>query len=806
MKQMFRLLGALVVALTVTTACSAPETKPYNEGINIIPVPAKLTEGTGAFTLDKKTVIAAHADFAPTVEFLKNKLQGSTGYELATAEMAPASNYIAFVKDPAIAAEGYTLQSTPEGVAISASTDAGAFFGMQTLLQLLPAEVESPAKIKRVAWTIPAVSIEDAPRFGYRGIHIDEARHFFGMDAVKKMLDAASMYKVNRMHWHLTEDQLWVIEIKKYPELTEKGSFRVEGDSTIYGPFFYTQEQIKEIVAYAAERHIEVIPEIEMPGHGKAVFMSHPEFSCTGGPFTNPRNIWGVEDDVFCAGNDDVFAFLTDVLAEVAQLFPSQYIHIGGDECPKVRWQKCPKCQARIKALGLDKLAGKPDATGAKHTAEELLQSYFITRMEKVADSLGKRIIGWDEILEGGLAPSATVMSWRGEYGGVAAASQDHDVIMTPSSRGLYINFLQGAPEVEPASIGGASTLKMVYDYEPLPAKLDSTKHKYILGPQCNMWSEYILTPKELENIGFPRICALAEIAWSQPSNKNWEDFQRRLNNTMVRLDYHDIYYHIPWPEGTVVDILEFTGDSVVVPFTNTRNYPMVYTLDGKEPSAKSTVYDTANHIVLTQSATLKIATLVPAIGKTGGVRTIEVVKTEPRPAVQVEKADSGIVVRVAKGLYPSFEKMAAAQFGPDSLVGYFQTLRIGGGMRGRGPQVAPRVLATGGPRFDMEKPSLAVYEGYVEIPEDGVYGFTTDMTELWIDGERIVVNGFEAASRHLRHKTTRALAKGKHSFKLVVNNMIVQGWPTAWNSITFYIQKPGEKEYLPVPYTWLSR
>ncbi len=793
MKKSINLLLAGTFGALALTACAAEKpVAPYNQGINIIPVPVSLTQTEGSFTLTKKTVIVAPAGFAATAAFLQNKLQGSTGYELQTADTAPASNYILFAKDETLAAEAYKLVGTPEGVTITAATDAGAFYGMQTLLQLLPAEVESPAKVKRVAWTIPAVTVEDAPRFVYRGFHIDPARHFFDTDAVKKMIDAASMFKFNKFHWHLTDDQLWTIEIKKYPELTEKGSHRIEGDGSTYGGF-YTQEQIRDIVAYAAERHIEVIPEIETPGHGKAVFMSHPELSCTGGPFDNPRNIWGVEDDVFCAGNDSVFMFMADVLTEVAALFPGEYIHIGGDECPKVRWKNCPKCQARIRALGLDKLAGKPDANGVKHTAEELLQSYFITRMEKIADSLGKRIIGWDEILEGGLAPSATVMSWRGEEGGIAAASLDHDVIMTPSSRGMYINFYQGATEVEPVSIGGYFPLDTVYAYDPLPAGLDSSKHKYILGPQCNLWSEYILTPEELEYMGFPRMVAVAEVGWSQPSNKNWDDFLRRLNNAMVRLDYHGINYHIPWPEGTVVDIVEFTGDSVAVPFHNTRNYPMVYTLDGKEPSAKSAVYaDTL--MIGAPGATVKIATLLPT-GKMGGVRTIEVRRHEPRPAVTVEQADSGIVVRQAQGLFVTDEQIAAAQFGADTVWNWF----VGGRRWSAGGSSNPAST------FDMNKPSLTVYEGYVELPEDGVYGFATDMDELWIDGELLVKNGQESASRYLKHKTTRAMATGHHTYKLVFNNMIKHGWPNSWNSVTFYIKTPSGDRYVPVRRTQLT-
>lgn len=782
MKKQIRLsaigIAASAFALTIA-ACSTPETKSWNQGINVIPVPVELTQNEGTFTLKNSTVIACEmADFAPATAYLAAKVKGSTGYDLKIELAAPASNYIRFVQDTVKVKddEGYTLTSTDEGVVIAAAAPAGAFYGMQTLLQLLPAEIESPDKIAGVAWNIPAVSIKDQPRFKYRGSHMDVTRHFASVELIKKQLDVLAMYKINRLHWHLTDDQLWTIEIKKYPEL-KSGSTRIEGDGSTYGGF-YTQEEIKDVVAYATARYIDVIPEIEMPGHAKAALVSHPELSCTGGPFDQPRIIWGVEDDVFCPGKEVTFEFLENVISEVAELFPSKYIHVGGDECPKVRWKSCPDCQKRIKDLGLKELGLKGDGLGRKHSPEEMLQSYTITRIEKFANSKGKMIIGWDEILEGGLAPSATVMSWRGIQGGIDAATLNHNVIMTPQTEGYYIDHFQGAAEVEPVSIGGNSTLKKVYSYNPIPDTLPADKHQYIWGAQGNLWSEYVLSPEHREYMMYPRLIAIAEVTWSPNDRKDWELFSKRIFNAQVRLDYHDVNYHIPMPEGTLVDILAFTGDSVAVPFNNTRDYPMVYTLDGTQPTENSTLYADTLMIGGDVPVVIHIATVLPQ-GKMSKVRTIRVEKQALKPATVIAEGtavDSGVVVRMAPGLYVTPQQLAGAKFGADSVVRYFRR--------------------AGGPESKVADSFLEEYEGFVELPEDGVYGFTTDMDELWIDGERVIFNDQASASRHLRHKTTRALAAGKHPFKLVFNNMIKHGWPNSWSDIAFYIQAPGAEKY----------
>lgn len=777
----------LAAAAFVVVACGKPVDRTWNAGINIIPVPVELTvtDSTAKYTLTDKTVIVVSSpDFVQPAAYLAAKIKGATGYDIQVVETAPSTDFISLEMNPRVPVghEGYLLKSTKDGVKIESRTPQGAFYGVQTALQLLPAEIESPDVIKGVAWEIPLVDIKDEPRFKYRGLMMDVTRHFFGVDVVKKQLDVLAMFKINRFHWHLTEDQLWAIEIKQYPKLTEIGSRRIEGDGTSYGGF-YTQEQIKEVVAYAAERYIDVIPEIELPGHGLAALSAYPEYSCTGGPFKN-RIIWGVEEDVYCVGNDSTFTFLENIITEVAALFPSEYFHIGGDECPKNRWKVCPKCQARAKALGLRE---KTDAKGAKHSVEEQLQSYAVTRMEKHLASLGKKMIGWDEILEGGLAPGALVMSWRGEGGGIAAAMQDHEAIMTPGSGGLYIDHYQGAAEVEPVGIGGSATLQKTYSYDPLPKDLPEDKHQFIIGAQTNMWTEYVLNPELLEYMLFPRVIALAEVTWSPASKKDWDSFAKRINNAYARLDYHNINYHIPMPEGTLTENVVFITDSVVVPFSNSRDLPMVYTLNGDEPTASSPRYE--NPIVMTKGAQIKIATVLPT-GKMSKSRSINVEKqtlapaATPTPNPEASKIllgsgmtpGVGLVAKVAEGLFVGADSYANAEFGNPVAVNYFTSRDS---------------LA---PKFDMNKPSLAVFDGYVELPEDGVYGFTTDMDELWIDGVLVISN--PKLSRHGRTKAQKALAAGKHSYKLVFNNMIKDGWPNNWNEVTFRYQLPSGGDF----------
>lgn len=500
--------------------------------INIIPKPVSLTTKSGAFKVDKKTklVLGDEGD-RNTADFFQAYVKKYYGLSLAISTTAD-KNYISFSTKKFIQApeneEHYSLESDAASVRVSGDSYAGTFRGMQTLIQLLPAKKSSSLKI-------PLVNIDDQPRLVYRGLLLDVARHFFPVEFVKKYIDFIALHKMNRFHWHLTDDQGWRIEIKKHPKLTSVGGFRngtiigrypgTGNDNIRYGGF-YTQDEIKEVVEYAAKRYVTVIPEIEMPGHAKAALTAYPYLGCTGGPY-EVRHTWAVEDEVFCAGNDSTFALLEDVMDEVLSLFPSEYVHVGGDECPKTRWKACAKCQKRIKDNSLKD--------------EHELQSYFIQRMEKYINGKGKKIIGWDEILEGGLAPNATVMSWRGEAGGIEAAKQNHDVIMTPGSH-VYLDHSQSKKE-DSVTIGGYTSIQKVYSYEPVPAVLNESQKKHILGAQANVWTEYMKNPRKVEYMIFPRLSALSEVLWSPAAGREWNDFEKRLAIQFKRYDLWKVNY-----------------------------------------------------------------------------------------------------------------------------------------------------------------------------------------------------------------------------------------------------------------------
>ena len=516
----------------------------------LIPLPQKMECREGVFQLQPKTRILTDVPANETGQYLAEWLSKATGYDLKVGRSTKAQPtkgaILLTTKDakPELGAEGYELTVAPDSVVVRASKGAGLFYGAQSLLELLPPEVFAAKPVAGVDWKIPCVQIEDQPRFKWRGFMLDVARHFFTKDDVKQLLDVLALHKINKLHLHLTDDQGWRIEIKKYPRLTEVSAWRDEAGfgldpklSTAYGPDgryggFYTQDDIRELVAYARKKHITIVPEIEMPGHSCAALAAYPELSCTGGPYT-PNTKGGIFAGVYCAGKDETFEFLQNVLAEVRQLFPGQYIHIGGDEVPKDNWKKCPWCQARIKAEGLKN--------------EHELQSYFIRRIEKFINAQGRNLIGWSEIREGGLAQNAVVMDWIG--GAVEAASAGHDVIMSPT-KFCYLDYYQSTNHAtEPKAIGGYLPLSKVYSFEPLPETLDSQNKSHILGGQGNLWTEYVPNFKHLQFMAFPRMCALAEVTWSPQASRNWEDFTRRLQTQFQRFDQLGVNYRKGTPE-----------------------------------------------------------------------------------------------------------------------------------------------------------------------------------------------------------------------------------------------------------------
>lgn len=632
----FNLMGVLCILFsTCFYACS--EKRTLNSDYEIIPKPLDVNcKGDASFLLkDGVAVIYPENNrkMQDNAEFLVDYVERQTGVKLTSHAGMPVDGAICLTLDLSDDnAEAYKLIVNDKRVCISGASEAGVFYGIQTLRKSLPVAQD-------INVNLSAVEIYDKPRFAYRGAMLDVARHFYTVDEVKTFIDMLALHNINRFHWHLTDDQGWRIEIKKYPKLMSVASERKETvvgrwysgiyDGKPYGGY-YTQDELRDVIDYAAKRHITIIPEVDLPGHMQAALTAYPELGCTGGPY-EVRTIWGVSQDVLCVGNDFTLQFVKDVLSEVADIFPSEYIHIGGDECPKVRWEKCPKCQERIKSLGL-----KSDA---KHTKEQRLQSYMIQEAAKYLKEKGKRIIGWTEILEGGLVPDATLMSWIGESGGIEAAHQHHDVIMTPNTY-LYFDYYQSKKvEDEPLAIGGYLPIEKTYNYEPMPKELTEEEQQYIKGVQANLWTEYIPVFSQVQYMVLPRLGAAAEVQWTDPSKKDYKDFLRRVPHLVAVYDCYGWNYatHV---YDVNVDMKADTVNHVLnVQLSTMVDDPIYYTLDGQDPTEKSLKY--TKPFTIDQSVVLKTMAVHPDRTSKISVDTIRFNKATLKPVVLLQSNES---------------------------------------------------------------------------------------------------------------------------------------------------------------------
>ena len=732
------------------------------QSFNIIPIPSHLVAGQGTFLLSRNTSVWVQTPIATTAaQYLTRKINRATGFSLhATTGKTGKSGILLRLSSTPLPAEGYVLHVDRRGIELEAGDASGFFYGVQTLLQLLPPSVEGERTATDISgWEVPVVNIEDAPRFAYRGVMLDPCRHFLSVEEIKREIDLLSSYKINRLHWHLTDDQGWRIEIKKYPQLTAIGAWRTEADGTRHGGY-YTQEEVREVVAYAAEHAMEVVPELEVPGHELAAIAALPELSCKG-ETTTPRIIWGVEETVMCPGKETMFNFLRDVIDEMTALFPSRLFHIGGDECPRTEWGACPQCQQRMKSLG--------------YTREAQLQSYVVERVARYLKKKGKTAIGWDEVLEGGNLPKeVVVMSWRGVEGATEAVKAGHPVILSPASDGCYFDYLQGDLVTEPIAFSVYGDLRMTYGLDPVAAsQADEAQRPLVMGVQGNCWSEYIHNPQHLEYKIFPRALALAEVGWSPQEKRDFDHFCRRLDSdAALRLQARGVNFHIPLPEQpgkkrgdwASCNKVVFMGDSTTLSLTTTRPLDIVYTLDGSQPSARSPRY--TGPIRLHDTRQVRTRCVLPC-GILGPERTIDVLRETPRPTIPSgTTAEKGIKVRYVKGNF-TYANGAQAPFDRDTVVSTFADVT----------RLTPLPKNMRGVEH-----YTAMAETLIDIPTDGVYEWTTHNACLWIDDELLVDNRAVFIPRNSLQPAQIALRAGRHRVRTLFVGGIFQGWPTYWD------------------------
>jgi hexosaminidase len=719
--------GCFVLALMVNFSNVKAQTAVADPHMGIIPAPASVVQNQGIFDFNRKTIIKADNPKDRSVALLKSFLADNRHFNNRILKnyshgktIKGSGIFLTSRGADKVPAEGYKLTITPHRITIIGK-GAGLFYGIQTLIQLLPVENIADEKI-------PCVVITDSPRFGYRGMMLDVSRHFFTVPQVEKVIEMMAAYKLNNFHWHLVDGQGWRIEIKKYPKLTQVGGYRMQTmfgsnrdwpDQLSYGGY-YTQDDIRAVVKFAADRYINVVPEIEMPAHSEAALRAYPELRCdtpAGQPAARGVN------NIYCP-TEATFTFLDDVLTEVMDLFPSKYIHIGGDEAGKEPWHQSAFCQNLMKEKGL--------------TDEKQLQSYFIQRIEKFINSKGRSIIGWDEILEGGLAPNATVMSWTGEAGGIAAAKQKHNVIMTPQTTGNYFDHYQSSSPQEPVSFGRYATLPETYNYNPVSKQLAPDEQQYVIGTQGNLWTEYVPTVAKLQYQVFPRLFALSEVAWSKVENKDYTDFSEvRLAKHFARLDAMSYNYRVP-TALTVLDTIVYGPQFVYTPKSVVPGAKIYYTLNGRDPLDTDLEYDgpITFNIPANEKRELRTRVITPSGRRSIATRTVMINKS-PNAPLNYTANTPGLKYKLIKGSFTS----------PDQLE---HTMAID----------SATIAKLDAEQFKKDNPNFgATYTGYINVPADGPYNFTLGSytnTQLFIDGEKLTESDYMIP-----------LAKGYHSIRV---------------------------------------
>ena len=734
-------------------------------GIDVIPHPYEYDVNPlyRYYFDDESGVVCRQKELLPVAELFVENIKKSTGLELPIVKRCKKPIILKIDKRKSDA-EAYTLFIYTDAVEVLGGSAAGVYYGLQTLMQMLPPEIECDTVVNGQDWSLPIAVVDDYPRFRYRGMHVDPCRHFMPLEHIRKQVDWMSKFKMNRLHLHLTDDQMWTFEVKKYPLLTEIGTWRTNVDGSVYRGGYFTQEELKGLVEYAKVRGVTIVPEIEMPGHAMAALAAYPEYGCTGGPY-EVRTTWGVEEHLLCAGNDSVFQFVEDILTELTAVFPSEYIHIGGDECPTNIWHECPRCQARMQAEGLE--------------TEVELHGYFIRRVEQILHKLGRKMIGWDEILDGGASQSATVMSWRGDKGGIKAANQGNQAIMTPWDV-CYFDHYQGSKLFEPMAQSGFLPLEKVYGWEPISKEIAPENRDKILGGQANLWSEYIPDAKHAEYMIYPRLLALSEVLWAT-DYRNYDNFRERLKTVQKRLDCGGVNYHLPLPEGPEAQYVEFV-DSVEVILSNSLGYEMFYEGAGSREqgvgskeqgvgSREQGVGSRELELCVVNSALLK--SYVTFNGRNSD--TIEVYYNKvaaPHPAAK-HLSHNGLYRQRAYGYFHNTDSLDYVKFDVTDLVDSL-------------------VYDYNDSYFE---PWIEVYQGYVKVDSTARYLITTDLEELWVDDIRIINN----SGKLKRNQTQRALMlleEGFHSIKAVYNNCVNDGFPAHWRKPEIRIKTQEEEKF----------